>query len=192
MTEIKKEKSIYELLQEIRYELTQTELKKSGYNAFGKFNYFELKDFLPTVTKLFYERGMCPVFYIKVENDGIEYAHLNIVKGPETIPFMIPTAEATNSSNPIQNAGSKATYMRRYCYAIALELCENDLVDAVDNKEQAETPANRLATDKQVEEIFRLYDPDNIVKIKEYYKVEELAELTMQQASQVIKKKKGQ
>lgn len=192
MTEIKKEKSIYELLQEVRYILTQTELKKGGYNAFGKFNYFELEDFLPTVTKLFYERGMCPIFYIKTEADGIEYAHLNIIKGPETAPFMLPTAEATNSSNPIQNAGSKATYMRRYCYAIALELCENDTVDASNNEEikkPAEGPANKKATENQIEIIKQLYDEENIAKILEYYKIKNLADLSLKQASQVIEKK---
>lgn len=146
MAEIEMQKSIYELLQEVRYELSKTELRKSGVNRHLNFNYFELKDFVPTVTKLFYERGMTPIFNIDIV-DGIEWAVLEIIKGAEVITFKSPTAD-TGQNNPIQNLGSKITYMRRYLYLIALDLVENDTVDAEDRD------TTKYATKIQIEKIF--------------------------------------
>ena len=144
--ETKPTKSIYELLQEVRYELFKSNLRKSGVNRHLNFNYFELKDFIPAVTVMFYERGMTPIFNIEIV-DGIEWAVLDIVKGSETITFKSPTAD-TGQNNPIQNLGSKITYMRRYLYLMALDLAENDTVDAEDRD------TTKYATKVQIEKIF--------------------------------------
>ncbi len=145
--EIKLEKNIYELLQEVRYELSKTDLKKSGHNAHLKFEYFELKDFVPTATKLFYERGITPIFNLQISN-GIEYAVLDLYRKGETITFSAPTADPSGN-NPIQNLGAKITYMRRYLYLIALDIVENDIVDAQDKTE----PVTKFATKFQIEKI---------------------------------------
>ena len=188
---VKIDRPLVELLQEVRYEMSKAELKKSGYNPWADFYYFELKDFLPKATELFYQRGICPVMSIYYDSNGIETATLKMTKGTEQIQFIIPTSQANNSNNPIQNRGSQITYLRRYLYVMALDLTEDDGVDAADNSQkEVKAETTQLATEKQVELIKGLYDEENIQKIKEYYKVENLEQLTIKQASQVISKKK--
>ena len=43
--------NIYEKIAKIRVDLYNADLKKSGYNSFGKWHYFELGDFLPFINK---------------------------------------------------------------------------------------------------------------------------------------------
>lgn len=180
------QKSLYELLQEVRYEIANTELKKSGYNGYGKFNYFELKDFLPTATKLFRDKGLCSIFQIAVGSNGFEYAVLTIVKGPEQIEFKVPTAESNNSSNPIQNLGAKITYLRRYLYMIALDLVENDIIDATSGSEKEGSKPN-LATKFQVDKLSQhkelLIDKFKELNIKT---VNDIKALTVEQASELM------
>ena len=191
--EIKVEKTIYELLQEVRNELFKTNLKKSGKGNTGKrdYEYFELADFLPTTVKLFFERGMCPIISIGYDANGVEVCKMRIVKGNEEIVFSAPTAESMTSSNPIQNLGAKITYMRRYMYMMALDLVENDIVEISDNEnlKGKETVAEKKATEKQVSKIKSLYDEENQAKIVAYYKVEKLEDLSIQIASELIKRK---
>lgn len=185
--DIKVEKTIYELLQEVRYEISKTPLKKSGVNKHLNFSYFELADFVPTATRLFTERGMCPIFSITYDSNGIEIAVLKILKGPENIVFTVPTDSPTNMQG-IQALGAKITYLRRYLYLCALDLVENDIVDASieENKGPVE---QKKATPKQVEMIRQLYDEENIAKMIEWYNVNSLEELSLKDASAVIQKK---
>lgn len=189
--EIKVERPLTELLQEVRYELYKSEtLAKKGLNSYQGFKYFELEDFLPLATKLFYERKICPAFNIKVI-DGIEYAIMDIYHGTEKLMFMMPTAEAINSNNPIQNQGSKASYLRRYIYLSVLDLCESDPVDSAKPVEKKDVPAEPKATEKQLELIRDLYDEENIGKMLEYYHISSLDEMTLKDASTAISRKKS-
>ena len=191
MTEIKVEKTIFELLQEIRYELSKTKLEKTGYNKHLNFKYFELGDFLAVATQLFNEKGLCPIFNIIYDSNGIEMAVLKIVKGVEQIQFSTPTDTPTNMSG-IQALGAKITYLRRYLYLIALDIVENDVVDAsLDENSNEVTVEEKKATEKQIKMIQGLYDEENITKMLEYYNVSNLSELSLIQASQAIAKKKG-
>lgn len=134
VTEIK---DIYQELQEVRYELSRANLNKSGHNKHLGFDYFELADFLPTATKLLNNHKITPVFRIDIEDNGIEYAYLTMIKGNEQVMFKTPTANPQSSNNPIQMLGSKITYMRRYLYLIALDIIENDSVDpAIERNEK--------------------------------------------------------
>ena len=53
--------SVYKKLQQARAKLNQTKLTKSGKNSFAKFNYFELADFMPAVTNIFNDVGLCGI-----------------------------------------------------------------------------------------------------------------------------------
>ena len=191
MAEIKVEKTIYELLQEVRYELSKTKLSKSGLNKHLNFSYFELGDFVPTATELFAKKGLCPIFNIVYDGNGIEIAVLKIVKGAEVVQFTTPTDTPSNMTG-IQALGAKITYLRRYLYLIALDIVENDVVDAtLDENSNKAKVEDKKATEKQIEMIRGLYDEENIAKILEYYNIESLSDLSLKQASQVIAKKKG-
>lgn len=145
-------KTAYQELQEVRSELSKASLKKTGKNNYQGFEYFELKDFLPTATELFKKHDLTPVFNIELSTEGIEYATLDIFyKGSEKITFKAPTARP-NNNNPIQGLGAMITYMRRYLYLMALDIVENDIVDSQDQNEVKKN-AVKYATDSQVEKI---------------------------------------
>lgn len=136
---------IYQTLQAVRSELSHMKLKKSGKNKFAGFEYFELGDFLPQATDLFLKHGLTPIFRIESDELGVEYAYLTIIKGNEQVTFKVPTANPRpdKTPNPIQELGSKITYMRRYLYLLCLDIIENDVVDAtigMDKTEDKATP----------------------------------------------------
>lgn len=187
MSEIKQEKSIFEILAVIRNEITNnSKVTMSGHNDFQNFDFFQLKDIVPIATKLFNDYGMCPMFNIVNDGNGVEIARLDIVKGAERITFQVPTAEPSGN-NAIQCLGAKITYLRRYLYLIALDLVENDEVDAHDNSKDVKKEPK--ATPNQVKIIREKYDNENIAKIIEYYKVDSLEDLKAKDASVVINRK---
>lgn len=191
MAEIKVEKTIHEYLQEVRNILAnEVDMKKTGRGDTGKrtYSYFDMPDYKPIATKLFNERGMCSIFSIGYDPNGIEMCTLKIVKGAEMIVFQAPSAESTTSPNPIQNLGAKITYLRRYMDMIALDLVENDIVEISDNS-KAVTPGIQRATPKQVDMIRKLYDEENVAKMIEFFGIQSLEDLSVQQASDVIQKK---
>jgi len=124
---------VYEKLQKARIKLQSMPIKKSGYNSFANFKYFELSDFLPSVNTIFAELGLCSVFSIYEE-----CAMLRIID-TETggqIRFESPVAEAgSGKAPPIQALGSLHTYLRRYLFLNALEITEHDAVDATIQKD---------------------------------------------------------
>lgn len=185
MAEIKVQASITEDLQDIRDKLSKMDIKKSGYNGFGKFNYFELKDFLPQATHLMNEKHICPVFNIAVGANGIEYAVLTLMRGPEVLEFRVPTADPNNSNNPIQNLGSKITYLRRYLYLICLDLVENDTVDALagSGNDKKVNFATKFQIDKLSQNKNLLIDKFKEMNIKT---VNDIKALTVEQASELI------
>lgn len=116
-------------LQECRVELQNKKLKKSGKNKFAGFEYFELKDFLPTVNEMFDKKQMFSNFSIKGETATL----LVVDTEDETaIEFTSPIAELDlKGCNKIQALGGIHTYMKRYLYLNALEIVESDLFDSV-------------------------------------------------------------
>lgn len=122
-------KNVYTKLQEARVLIQNRNLKKSGYNGFAKFHYYELGDFIPVVNHVFNDLGLTSYFNI---ND--QYAELLVVntENPnEQVKFtsILPNTPETKGSNPIQTLGAVHTYLKRYLYMNALELVENDIVD---------------------------------------------------------------
>ena len=53
--------TVYRKLQSARLELVNSGIKKTGYNTYGNWKYYELGDFIPTVHKLFDAVGLCGV-----------------------------------------------------------------------------------------------------------------------------------
>jgi hypothetical protein len=124
--------SVYKKLQQARSKLNQTKLTKSGKNAFAKFNYFELSDFMPAITNIFNDIGLCGV--VSFTNDSA-YLTIYDVEGDERafVTFTSPLVLANmDRIQAIQSMGASHTYYRRYLYLMALDLVENDLIDSVE------------------------------------------------------------
>ena len=194
--------NVYQKLQKARVELQSRNLKKTGYNKFAGYNYFQLDDFLPSVNEIFDNLGLFGYFNIKpktFDENGVshETAVLTVINTDntsESITYRTETAEAGTKGTAIQNLGSKHTYMRRYLYMEALEITESDGVDGLpdDEKNKAGKPVKSTddikATPKQIEELKQLYPMERIEKMLTYYKVGSLAEMSVKQASAAIKK----
>lgn len=185
------EMTIYQKMQKIREELNESPLRKTGVNKHLNFNYFELGDFVPTATKLFDKYGLCPIFSINFDQNGVEMATLRVVGGTEYITFTCPVERPTNMQGT-QAMGAVVTYYRRYLYMMCLDLVENDVVDAtIDEGSRQAKVEEKKATPKQIEMIKGLYDAENIGKMLEYYNIQSLEELPLKTASEVIKRKTG-
>ena len=124
---------VYGKLQKARVLLQELPLKKSGFNSFAGFKYFELADFLPSINTIFDNLGLCSVFSV---SDGMATLRIFDSQFGGMIIFRSPTAEAgTGKAPPIQALGSMHTYLRRYLFLNALEITEHDAVDATIKKD---------------------------------------------------------
>ena len=182
--------NVYQKLAIARAELGNRPLKKSGVNKYAGYSYFELNDFIGEINKIFKELNLISVFNIKVNELGVETACLDIVNADnptETITFEAGTAEAgMKGATPIQMLGAKHTYMRRYLWLEAMEIAENDAQDAIPANERETTTKAQMATQGQLK-IIAQQDPERVKKMLEFYKVNEIKDLTMKQASDAIK-----
>jgi hypothetical protein len=191
--------------------LQRSPLKKSGYNPYGKFNYFELGDFLPTINEIFWKLGLNSHFEIVpavvTEQHGSEigttetvteqsYARLtitNIDNLSEHDTYRMPVADASvKGAIAIQSVGSLATYERRYLWLSAMEITENDIVDAESGADKGKkeediptAPPHKITEGQK--QILAKADPGRFVQMLNYYKVRTINDLTMEQASEAIK-----
>jgi hypothetical protein len=131
--------SVYKKLQEARVKLHNTKLNKSGKNAYAKFNYFELGDFIPQVTAIFNELGLCGI--VSFTQDTAYLTVHNVEGENDFVTFTSPLVYASvEKTQPIQNLGSTHTYMRRYLWLMCMEIVENDVVDAAEPKAPVAKP----------------------------------------------------
>ena len=141
--------TVYKKLQEARNRLNKINLNKSGKNSFAKFNYFELGDFMPAVTGIFNDVGLCGVVSFTPDT---AYLTIHDVEGDERsfVTFTSPLVMASmDRVQPIQLMGSSHTYFRRYLYLMALDLVEHDSVDAVEPPPKAEPKVEKKIEPKE-------------------------------------------
>lgn len=183
-------------IEDLKLEVSECDLKKSGRNTFQKYSYFELKDFMPTVRMLCKKHGLATQFNIVGDN---AYLH---VYDLETGCFRRWTHELPEPDNTTTNKqgqtiivkdtekekvkGALETYARRYLYLAFLELTDGDAIDSGDvsqqkqqKKEQTKSksskPTNKkYPTPKQVidqirEELGDAYNKETATKLLEKY-----------------------
>ena len=151
--------SVYRKLQAARAEFLLTPVKKSGKNKFAGFEYFELSDFIPTVSKLFDMAGLCGVVRFTDTEASLTVYDAD---GDGSIVFTSPLVMAENAKGQaIQSLGSTHTYFRRYLWLLAMDIVEVDLVDAAAPAE----PVKKVAFKKP--ETVQGKDRDWQIKIEE-------------------------
>jgi len=134
--------SVYRKLQAARAEFLLTPIKKSGKNKFAGFEYFELSDFIPAVSKIFDTAGLCGVVRFTDTEASLTVYDAD---GDGSIVFTSPLVMAENAKGQaIQSLGSTHTYFRRYLWLLAMDIVEVDLVDAA-------APAEPVKKSKPVE-----------------------------------------
>jgi len=124
--------------------IQQKNLRKSGKNNFSNFSYYELSDFIPSVNEVFKEIGLLGRF--SIEDGKANLQIFNADNRHDQMDFSIPTASVDiKNCTPIQSIGAMNTYLKRYLYMNALELVENDMLDAGVGRDTNGTNANQVA-----------------------------------------------
>lgn len=144
------EENIYKKIMTARLQFLESNPKKSGYNKFQDFKYYELDDIVPQATRICNELGL----YTEIDMGAnlFGYATLTVVNidnVEEKVYFRIkmPQVEGGNLNTILQDTGRTETYLRRYLYLLFLDIAQNDEVDATDNTEKKTTssPSSRKA-----------------------------------------------
>lgn len=153
--------NVYQKLLAARARFLESDVQKTGKNMHLSFKYFELDDIVPTATRIFSEVGLIPI--VNFTSDVATMTVVNTDNPEEVIPFVAPFNQIApivsnagkQATNEMQALGSSITYMRRYLYMIALDICESDSFDAnvgkpVTAPQSAPTPP---ATPEQRQEV---------------------------------------
>ena len=127
--------NVYQKLLKARAMFLGSDAKKTGKNIQLAFKYFELDDIVPIATKIFEEVGL--ISLVSFEGEKAVMQILNTDNPDEiasfTAPFIalepIVSNTGKKATNEMQALGSSITYMRRYLYMIALDICEPDEID---------------------------------------------------------------
>lgn len=126
-------KSVYWRITRIATELDKANLKKTGYNKYNEFYYFELADFLPTLNMLSDKYGVCnrPVFL-----DDHAELHIVNVDNPEDVAiYAMPNRDCDiKGAQPIQKEGGRQTYTRKYLLMNAYSITDGDVIDGGQNE----------------------------------------------------------
>lgn len=141
--------NVYQKLLKAREMFLQADVQKTGKNMHLSFKYFELDDIVPTAVRIFSEVGLIPI--VNFTSDTATMNIVNTDNPDESVPFVAPFNQIApivsntgkQATNEMQALGSSITYMRRYLYMMALDICESDGIDGEIGKptNSAPTPA---------------------------------------------------
>ena len=158
-----KTENVYQKLIKAREQFLNADVQKTGKNMHLSFKYFELDDIVPTATRIFSEIGLVPI--VNFTADVATMTVVNTDNPEDTVAFIAPFNQIApivsntgkQATNEMQALGSSITYMRRYLYMMALDICESDSIDANIGKPAPATPAPEApkapATPQQRQEV---------------------------------------
>ena len=131
---------IYSKLMTARKKFHSSPIKKTGWNDYSKYDYFELSDFLIPAMDILAENDL-----IAVVSFETELATMTVVDvtSSETIVITSPMSTAQlKACQPVQSMGACQTFVRRYLYTTLFEIVEHDAIEAVTGKPEPKTVSN--------------------------------------------------
>ena len=148
--------NVYQRLLTAREKFLEHGISKSGKHMELRYKYFELDDIVPIAIGIFTEVGIIPL--VSFTEEQAVMTVVNTDNPEETIQFSCPMRYPSENKmvNPVQALGSAQTYLRRYLYMIALDICEPDTIEPTTVKEDEEESAPKKkapATAEQREEV---------------------------------------
>lgn len=174
-------KNIHTKLAELRLKLAETGIKKTGEVSYGgkvQYTYFKTKDFIPHVLKLAKELGVS--FEKKFLGDKAILSIINCddpkdIEQVEVPTPPIPTIDytKTNWENEAQKAiktiGAFQSYTLRYLYIAALDLAEDDAIEANSNENNSivNTKCNNNYTSSTASVPEVPYDCDEVASLEQ-------------------------
>lgn len=147
--------NVYEKIQQVRVELQNLGLNKSGKNKFAGYTYFELSDFLPAINQLCKDHKL--MTHISFTREEATLTIVNAEAPDEKVIYTSPMYEAVlKGAHPIQNAGAVITYQRRYLMMLAFEIVECDALDSTQGKNVSRETIKGDVSSKQLQEMYNL------------------------------------
>ena len=148
-TSTPKTENVYTKLLAARIKFLASNPQKSGKNMQLAFKYFELDDIVPIATKIFEDVGI--VSLVSFDTDKAMMSIHDTANPSDFVLFTAPFATlepivsntGKKATNEMQALGSSITYMRRYLYMMALDICEPD---EIDNGMKPAAPTNPPST----------------------------------------------
>lgn len=138
-----KKLNIYQKIQKARVDLQNKDLKKTGYNKYSNYKYFELGDFLPHINDICNEIGLYTEF--SYEEKLATLTIYNTENLEEKRIWTTPVEVATlKGCSTIQNIGGTQSFARRYLYMMAFEIAETDVIDGGAVDEDAELGKQKI------------------------------------------------
>lgn len=137
--------NVYQKLIKAREQFLNSDVSKTGKNMHLSFKYFELDDIVPTAIRIFATVGLIPI--VNFTADTAIMTIVNTDNPEDSVAFIAPFNQIApivsnagkQATNEMQALGSSITYMRRYLYMLALDICESDSIDANLGKQEAPT-----------------------------------------------------
>ena len=171
--------TIFQKLNKVRLEFMKKPIEKSGKNKFANFNYYELKDIIPTAINLLDKYNLC--FVISFNEDDAK-AILIDSETEKTIEFRTYVEKLdvrAKGMNSAQARGAVETYARRRLWSSLLELTDGEVVDTISvgakgvepveqlvNQTTSNTPSNNSVISASEEYTFATDDDVKAVKEK--------------------------
>lgn len=146
--------NVYQRLLTARAKFLEHGVSKSGKHMELRYKYFELDDIVPIAIGIFTEVGLVPL--VSFTDEQAIMTMVNTDNPDETIQFSCPMRYPSENKmvNPVQALGAAQTYLRRYLYMIALDICEPDTIEPTTEKDDnAPAPKAPPATPEQREEV---------------------------------------
>ena len=142
--------NVYQKLLAARVKFLENGVSKSGKHFELKYKYFELDDIVPVAIGIFSEIGLLPL--VSFTEEQAIMTLVNTDSPEETIQFSCPMRYPSENRmvNPVQALGSAQTYLRRYLYMVALDICEPDTIEPTT---VGDAPKTAPATPEQREEV---------------------------------------
>ena len=138
--------TIFQKLSAIQCELLNCNIKKSGFNNFKKYHYYELSDLLPPILELCRKHD-CAIFFIFGENEAILKFYSNDGRQDISTRIPLPELEPINSgTNLIQSSGAYQTYCKKYLLLNLFCISETDIIDMGDTSEKSEPSKKQKST----------------------------------------------
>ena len=175
---------IYKKLLKIQKEVGA--IKKDAKNPFFKSNYFDINSLLAVVKPLLNENGLLLIQGLSHEGDNLllDTQIVDVESGG-----IMSSVAILPDAGDAQKQGSAITYFRRYALVSLLALeAEDDDANSVSDvkKTKSFTRPTQLATPKQKDYLQKMLTQKGLNPLTD----EELAQLTMAKASELIEKNK--
>ena len=172
-------------------------LKKGGKNDYDNYTYFSEAQYKELFTNLFSKNGL-EMKFTELAYDTFDGTGKNCNGRMPKVKFTLFDTETgfyeeTEITGEGMDKGDKAGY-KAYTGALKYYLADTFMVATGDDAEkdspdeQMNTKAVRKATPKQIERVMELVN-DNIPSMLKFYNIEKVEDLTIEQASEIIKKK---